>query len=183
MVDHNVFSVNVRVQPNSSYTQFISSFQAISTFQQQFLYNDSGPATGGPGITNGFQKLPASELEAIGAGKIVARGLANQSHVEFSFEAGFDPQYGTSFYTPGSNGSYISLTASSMVALSRGNVTVRSNSVSDYPNINPNVSVPALSLETLLSHLNVPSILMTPPTASSHCMLLKTCAGSSHTRP
>ncbi|EGY15125.1 alcohol dehydrogenase [Verticillium dahliae VdLs.17] len=104
----------------------------------EFYTNGTGVYTAPSGITNGFQRLPEEELRDIGAGAVVDAGLSDQSHIEYLFESIFYPGGPTPFYTPLANESYISLTASSMVALSRGNITLRGTSMSAAPNINPN---------------------------------------------
>ena len=139
MVDHPVFSLVLAVQPPSSYSQDLANPAVVQAGQQAFFRNASGLFTGGPGITNGFRTLPADELEAAGAGEIVRQGLANQTQIEYSYEGGFYPPVPSRFFAPAANGSYVSLTASNMVPLSRGNVTIASGAVSDSPIINPNV--------------------------------------------
>ncbi|KAH7061459.1 glucose-methanol-choline oxidoreductase [Macrophomina phaseolina] len=138
MNDHNVFSIMARVRDEVSTTSMSSSFQNLQAAQTLFYDNLTGPYTAPSGITNGFQELPAEELESIGAGEIVRRGLVNQSHIEYLYESVWYPWIPTPYYAPRGNESYMSLTASSMVALSRGNVSLRSSSMSDQPVINPN---------------------------------------------
>ncbi|KAF5858199.1 hypothetical protein ETB97_004701 [Aspergillus alliaceus] len=136
--DHSVFSIMAVVQPHGSTSQMTSTFAMLSEAQTQFYSNLSGPYTAPSGITNGFQKLTENELQSIGAGEVIAEGLQNQSHVEYLYESIFYPGGPTPFYAPKENESYISLTASSLVALSRGNISLRSNSMSEPPSINPN---------------------------------------------
>ena len=93
------------------------------------------------GITNGFQKLTEERLNEIGAEAVVQAGLGNQSHIEYLFESVWYPSAPTPYYTPRSNESYISITASSMVQMSRGNVTLQGDNMQFAPVINPNVSV------------------------------------------
>lgn len=126
--------------PEFSTTDMAATYQSLRAAQDEFYTNATGEYTAPSGITNAFQKLSADELQAIGAGDVVAAGLANQSHIEYLFESVFYPSGPTPYYTPRGNETYISLTASSMVALSRGNVTLRSNSMAETPKINPNVS-------------------------------------------
>ena len=138
LVDHSVFSVVAQVQPRASFNAFTRDLGAVRAAQAAFFANASGMLTGGPGITNGFQKIPTAELEAAGAGALVAQGLANLSQVEYSFEAGFYPAVPSPFFTPDPEGNYISLTVSNMVPQSRGAVNVSSSSVYDPPVIHPN---------------------------------------------
>lgn len=140
MNDHNVFSIMARVQDALSTTSVSSSTESLQEAQALFYNNLTGPYTAPSGITNGFQELPNEELESIGAQEIISRGLVNQSHIEYLYESVWYPWIPTPFYAPKEEESYISLTASSMIALSRGNVTLRSSSMSDQPVINPNVS-------------------------------------------
>ena len=136
--DHSVFSIMARVNPNASTTSMSSTPDNLQAAQADFYNNLTGPYTAPSGITNGFKKLSVEELESIGAGAVIEAGLANQSHIEFLFETVWYPWIPTPYYTPLPNESYISITASSMVQLSRGNITLRTNSMSDAPLINPN---------------------------------------------
>lgn len=128
------------VRPESSTTQVSAEVETLQAAQAAYYANLSGPYTAPSGITNGFRKLAETELEAIGAGEVIRRGLANQAHIEFLYESVWYPWIPTPFYAPKTNESYISLTASSLVQLARGNVSLRSNSMSDAPIINSNVS-------------------------------------------
>jgi choline dehydrogenase len=137
--DHSVFSVMATAEPAFSTSQVGASFASLRAAQDQFYGNGTGPYSAPSGITNGFQMLGERELREIGAGAVVDAGLTGQAHVEYLYESIWYPGGPTPYYTPKSNESYISLTASSLVALSRGNVTIRSTSMADYPIINPNV--------------------------------------------
>jgi hypothetical protein len=108
--------------------------------EQEFYNNGTGPYTAPTGITNGFQRLSEQELFEIGAGPVVEAGLGDQSHIEYLFESTWYPSGPTPYYKQLPNESYISLTASSMVALSRGNVSLKGTSMMMAPEINPNVS-------------------------------------------
>lgn len=138
--DHSVFSIMALSTPEFSTTEMMATWTRLREAQDEFYANRSGRYTAPSGITNGFQKLSEAELRAIGAEEIITRNLANQSHIEYLFEPIWYPGGPTPYYTPRGNESYISVTASSMVALSRGNVTLRSASMAEFPSINPNVS-------------------------------------------
>ncbi|KAJ4345516.1 uncharacterized protein N0V89_011649 [Didymosphaeria variabile] len=136
--DHSVFSIMARANPNSSTTSMSSTPDNLQAAQAEFFDNLTGPYTAPSGVTNGFKKLSVEELQSIGAGAVIEAGLANQSHIEFLFETVWYPWIPTPYYVALPNESYISITASSMVQLSRGNITLRSSSMSDAPLINPN---------------------------------------------
>ncbi|EXJ75969.1 uncharacterized protein A1O5_00477 [Cladophialophora psammophila CBS 110553] len=153
--DHCVFSIMALVEQTASTSSMSVSASTLEAAQQQFLDSLTGPYTAPSGITNGFQQLSNATLRAIGAQAVLNAGLVNQSHVEFLYESLFYPSGlaflpssggtsstgGTSssaYYVPQSNLSYISLTASPLVALSRGSVTLKSASIFDAPNIDPN---------------------------------------------
>ncbi|GME49661.1 GMC oxidoreductase [Neofusicoccum parvum] len=138
MNDHSVFSIMARVRNESSTTQMSASIASLQEAQAAFYEDLEGPYTAPSGITNGFQELSGEELASIGARELVDRGLVNQSHIEYLYESIWYPWIPTPYYAPRDGESYISLTASSMVALSRGSVSLRSASMSDAPTINPN---------------------------------------------
>lgn len=128
-------------EPEFVTSEMSASFTNLRAAQNEFYGNLSGPYTAPSGITNGFQELSKEELKEIGADAVVDEGLVNQAHVEYLYESIWYPGGPTPYYIPLANESYISLTASSMVALSRGNVTLRGNSMSAAPVINPNVNI------------------------------------------
>lgn len=132
-----------RAQPESVTSEMSASFENLRAAQNEYYEKLSGPYTAPSGITNGFQELSREELQEIGAGAVIDEGLINQAHIEYLYESIWYPGGPTHYYTPLANESYISLTASSLVALSRGNVTLRGNSMSAAPIINPNVKEPS----------------------------------------
>ncbi|KAK6723231.1 hypothetical protein SNK04_002082 [Fusarium graminearum] len=138
--DHSVFSIMARVEDDLQFSssQLSSDFTLLEAAQEEFYSNGTGPYTAPSGITNGFQRLSEQELFEIGAGSVVEAGLGDQSHIEYLFESTWYPSGPTPYYKPLSNESYISLTASSMVALSRGNISLKGTSMMMAPEINPN---------------------------------------------
>ncbi|EXJ64962.1 hypothetical protein A1O7_01301 [Cladophialophora yegresii CBS 114405] len=160
MNDHSVFSIMATVQQSASTSSIAINDSTLAAAEQQFLGDGTGPWSAPSGITNAFQQLSDAMLQAIGAQAVLDAGLVNQSHVKFLYESVFYPSNvallpgssGSSacssgntahslpipYYIPQSNLSYISLTASPLVALSRGSVTLKSSSMSDAPNIDPN---------------------------------------------
>ncbi|KIW72478.1 hypothetical protein, variant [Phialophora macrospora] len=158
MNDHCVFSIMALVQQSASTSSMAINDSTLAAAEQQFLTDGTGPYSAPSGITNAFQQLSNATLQAIGAHAVLDAGLVNQSHVEFLYESVFypsgvaalppgsdsgssistSPGSANAYYIPQSNLSYISLTASPLVALSRGSVTLKSSSMFDAPNIDPN---------------------------------------------
>lgn len=136
--DHSVFSIMARAQENASTTEMSRTPQNLRAAQEEYYQNLTGQYTAPSGVTNGFQKLTEQQLRDIGAQAVIDAGLANQTHIEYLFESVWYPWIPTPYWAPLPNDSYISVTASSMVQLSRGTVTLRSASMSDSPLINSN---------------------------------------------
>lgn len=136
--DHSVFSIMARAEPSASTTEMSSSPEALREAQTLYYTNLTGPYTAPSGITNGFQKLTEQQLRDLGAEAVIDAGLANQTHIEYLFESVWYPWIPTPFWAPRPEDSYISITASSMVQLSRGTVTLRTASMSDKPLIDSN---------------------------------------------
>ncbi|EGP85428.1 uncharacterized protein MYCGRDRAFT_95038 [Zymoseptoria tritici IPO323] len=90
------------------------------------------------GCTNAFQEISNDELKQIGAGAVVDAGFLHQAHNEILYESVWYPQAFNEYGQPLRNTSYISLTVSNLAALSKGSVTVGSNSALSDPVINPN---------------------------------------------
>lgn len=136
--DHSVFSIMARAVDSASTTDMSRTPANLRKAQDEYYSNLTGPYTAPSGVTNGFQKFSEQELRDIGAQAVIDAGLANQTHVEYLFESVWYPWIPTPYWTPLANESYISVTASSMVQLSRGTVTLRSASMTDEPLINSN---------------------------------------------
>ncbi|KAJ4398657.1 hypothetical protein N0V91_010012 [Didymella pomorum] len=136
--DHSVFSIMARAMPNASTTEMSSSPENLREAQTLFYTNLTGPYTAPSGITNGFQRLTEQQLRDINASAVIDAGLADQAHIEYLFESVWYPWIPTPYWAPLPNESYISVTASSMVQLSRGTVTLRTASMSDKPLVDSN---------------------------------------------
>jgi choline dehydrogenase len=137
--DHNVFSIMARATPDAGSSQSRNSNVTELIAAQLLYYNEGrGTYTSPSGITNGFQQLSNETLAEIGAQKVADLGYLNRSHVEFLFENIFYPGGPTPFFIPQGDEPYLSVTASSLVALSRGSVTLRGTSMQDLPIIDPN---------------------------------------------
>ncbi|PVH76829.1 GMC oxidoreductase [Cadophora sp. DSE1049] len=138
MNDHNVFSIMALSTPLASTSQVNNNVTNLIAAQEAFYTSLTGPYTAPSGITNGFQQLSNETLAAIGAQAVLDAGFVDRAHVEILYESIFYPG-GTSIdYVPEGDEHYVSLTASSLVALSRGNITLRSAGMADAPVINPN---------------------------------------------
>ncbi|GKT63338.1 glucose-methanol-choline oxidoreductase [Colletotrichum tofieldiae] len=138
MMDHNVYSISATVVPEASTHHLMFNTTAVQASQDEYYSTGKGVYTAPGGITNGFQELSNEQLEAIGAGAVIEAGFTNRSTVEFLFESFFYPNSPGPTYEPLADGSYISVTVSSMVALSKGNITIQSSGMADAPIINPN---------------------------------------------
>jgi choline dehydrogenase len=136
--DHSVFSIMARAQDSASTTDMSRTPENLRAAQELFYTNLTGPYTAPSGVTNAFQKLSEEEIRAIGAEAVLEAGLGNQSHIEYLQETVWYPWIRTPYWAPLPNESYISITASSLVQLSRGTVTLRTSSMSDPPLINSN---------------------------------------------
>lgn len=122
-----------RAQDGASTTDMSRTPENLREAQTLFYTNLTGPYTAPSGVTNGFQKFTPDQLREIGAQAVIDAGLTNQTHIEYLFESVWYPWIPTPYWAPLPNESYISITASSMVQLSRGTVTLRSASMSDSP--------------------------------------------------
>jgi choline dehydrogenase len=156
MLDHSVFSIMATVQTSASTSSMSMSSSSLESAEQQFLQLGTGPYSAPSGITNMFQQLSNATLTSIGAQAVISAGLTNQSTVEILYDSIFYPtgpailpstnasdanntdSAPNLYYTINQKANYISLTASPLVPLSRGSITLKSNSMADAPNIDPN---------------------------------------------
>ncbi|KAH7253717.1 choline dehydrogenase [Fusarium redolens] len=137
MMDHNLYSISATVVPEASTHQLMFNSTSVEASQEEYYTTGKGVYTAPGGITNGFQKLSNEQLQKIGAEAVIDAGLTNRSTVEFLFESFFYPNLPGPTYELSSDQSYISISVSSMVALSKGNITLQSSGMSDAPIINP----------------------------------------------
>lgn len=139
MQDHTYFSVIVRSQPSTSLDSLLTNFTAYQTAVAEYAQNQTGPFTSPGGATFGFQKLSEDELKDLGATELL-RNRTDQAHIEYYYEAAYYPSFPVPQHPPNASESYISITAGLLAPVSRGNITLQSNSISDAPVINLNVS-------------------------------------------
>ncbi|KAH7393625.1 glucose-methanol-choline oxidoreductase [Cadophora sp. MPI-SDFR-AT-0126] len=165
MNDHNVFSIMAISTPLASTSQVNNNVANLMAAQEAFYTNLTGPYTAPSGITNGFQQLSNQTLIDIGAQAVLNAGFVDRAHVEILYESIFYPSGTDIDYVPEGDENYVSLTVSSLVALSRGNITLRSSSMADAPVINPNYyshpadrAIALHAFHTLRSILSHPSL-------------------------
>jgi choline dehydrogenase len=139
MQDHTYFSVIVRSQPSTSLDSLLTDFSAYQTAVAEYAQNQTGPFTSPGGATFGFQKLSEDELKDLGATELL-NNRTDQAHIEYYYEAAYYPSFPVPQYPPNASESYISITAGLLAPVSRGSITLQSNSISDAPVINLNVS-------------------------------------------
>jgi choline dehydrogenase len=139
MQDHTYFSVTVRSQPSTSLDSLSANFVSYLEAAAEYAQNQTGPFTSPGGATFGFQKLSKDELKDLGATELLSN-RANQAHIEYYYEAAYYPSFPVPQYPPNASEAYISITAGLLAPVSRGNITLQSNSISDAPVINLNVS-------------------------------------------
>lgn len=131
----------------------------IEASEAEYYAKGSGFYTGIAGATNAFQAYSNEKLRSLKADAVIEAGYTDRATVEFLFNAMFYPVFPTAAHTPTPDGSYFSVTVSSMVSLSEGSVTIRSASMADAPIINPNVCIPFF--QSL--HLPIATSPMYPP--------------------
>ncbi|SMQ53215.1 unnamed protein product [Zymoseptoria tritici ST99CH_3D7] len=148
MQDHTSFSVIYSVKPEfadiASTTDMVNDLTVLNEEQRKF-YSTADPFekakskwSAPSGCTNAFQEISNDELKQIGAGAVVDAGFLHQAHNEILYESVWYPQAFNEYGQPLRNTSYISLTVSNLAALSKGSVTVGSNSALSDPVIDPN---------------------------------------------
>ena len=141
MQDHTYFSIIATARENSSHTSVFRNYAKLQAAQEEYSTSFGGPLNTPIGPSFAFEQLNASTLQAIGADGLLNR--TNTSIVEYLIETDYFPAVNTQLYPTFTNQAYISLTAAVIAPTSRGNVTLRSSTISDAPVINPNVGVRA----------------------------------------
>ncbi|KAK5710951.1 hypothetical protein LTR15_012745 [Elasticomyces elasticus] len=140
MTDHFYFSVIARAQTNSSASQLYNRVDLLQAAQQEYAANHSGPLTTPIGPTYGFRQLSTEELQTLGAAEALANQTA-QAQIEYLWENTYYPAVPSMVlpqYPDWKNESFISVTAALLAPVSRGNVTLQTNSIQDGPSININ---------------------------------------------
>ncbi|KAI5361819.1 Putative glucose-methanol-choline oxidoreductase, FAD/NAD(P)-binding domain superfamily [Septoria linicola] len=140
MEDHFYFSVIARAGANASASSLYNRIDLLQAAEAECTSNKSGPLTTPIGPTYGFRQLSQAELESLGAAQALG-AQTNQAHIEYLWENIYYPT-GPSMtldqYPPNKNESFISVTAALLSPVSRGNVTLMTNSIQDGPAINVN---------------------------------------------
>lgn len=140
--DHNYFSIIARSVPETSASQLYNNITKLQAAEAEFKATKTGPLTVPVGPNNGWQKLTVAELEQLNATELVGN-RADQAHIEYLWENIYYPA-GPSpdgmQYPPNKNESFFSVTAGLLAPVSRGNVSLMSNTIQDPPLINLNVS-------------------------------------------
>jgi choline dehydrogenase len=135
--DHTYFSIYVQADPDISYSSLYHDYSKLQEATQQFQ-SSQGPLTAPVGLSFAFEKIPSDTLSELGAGALL-ENRSEQAHIEYYYESIYYPNYPTPQYSPTEyNTSYISLTAGLLAPMSKGTVSVKSNSISDPPQIDLN---------------------------------------------
>jgi choline dehydrogenase len=135
--DHTYFSIYLKADPSSSYSSLYHDISKLQEATAEFQ-SSQGPLTAPVGLSFGFEQIPTNTLSSLGASSL-AQDRSQQAHVEYLYETIFYPNYPTPQYSPTEyNTSYISVTAALVAPVSRGSVSVKSNSISDPPQIDLN---------------------------------------------
>jgi choline dehydrogenase len=139
--DHTYFSVIARSVPETSASQLYNNITILQAAEQQFNTTKTGPLTVPVGPNYGWQKLPLEKLKELNATELLG-DRANQAHIEYLWENIYYPA-GPSpdglQHPPNKNESFFSITAGLVAPVSKGNVSIMSNSIQDPPLINLNV--------------------------------------------
>lgn len=128
----------MRANPTTSLNPLIANLTLFQTACTQYATNRIGPFTSPGRATYGFQQLSRNELLGLNATELL-ENRTNQVHIEYYYEAAYYPTFPYPGCPPKGNESYISLTAGLLAPVSKGNVTLQSNSVADVLVINLNV--------------------------------------------
>ena len=138
-MDHSFFSIMAQTVPEGSMHKHILNLTDIQANESDYYSKGAGIYTGVAGATNAFQAYSDEKLRSLDASGVVATDYTKRATMEILFNAMFFPPVPTQSHNPSPEGSYFSLTVSSLVSLSRGNVSIASASMADSPIINPNV--------------------------------------------
>ncbi|KAF2664540.1 glucose-methanol-choline oxidoreductase [Microthyrium microscopicum] len=135
--DHTYFSIYLEADPAVSYSSLYNDYSKLQEATAEYQ-SSQGPLTAPIGLSFGFEKISADTLTEIGAAAL-AQNRSDQAHIEYYYETEFYPNYPTPQYSPMEyNTSYISLTAGLLAPMSRGSISVKSNSNADPPQIDLN---------------------------------------------
>lgn len=138
--DHTYFSVIAKAQPQQSASQLYNRIDLLQAAETQYSANMSGPLTTPVGPTYGFEQLPEDVLKSLDVTSQL-RSRTTQAHIEYLWENIYYPTVisdAIAQYPPKHDESFFSLTAALVAPVSRGNVTLQSNSIQDGPSINLN---------------------------------------------
>ncbi|KAJ9663606.1 hypothetical protein H2201_005567 [Coniosporium apollinis] len=137
MQDHTYFSVTARATPETGGDLF-NRIDLLQAAQREYWANRTGPLTVAGGNTYSFQKISDDILESLNATELIG-DRSNQAHVEYVFESVYYPNNpNVERYPPNLDETFLSVTGVILAPISRGEVTLQSNSITDPPSINVN---------------------------------------------
>src|SRR5262249_25899532 len=125
-LDHSFFSIMVNTTPEGSMHKQILNIADIEASETEYYSKGTGIYTGIAGVTNAFQAYSNEKLKSIKADAVIKAGYTNRGTMEFLFNAMFFPVAPTASHSPLPDGSYFSLTVSSLAPLSEGSISIRS---------------------------------------------------------
>lgn len=167
--DHCYFSVIARVHQNASASQLYNRIDLLQAAQKQYTDSNTGPLTTPIGPTYGFQQIPEGDLRKLDAAQAL-ENRTNQAHIEYLWENIYypsEPSMVLSQYPPNSNESFMSVTAALVAPVSRGNVSIQSNTIGDAPVINVNYMESEIDQKiALYAFRNLRTILSQPELAN-----------------
>jgi choline dehydrogenase-like flavoprotein len=135
--DHIYFSVVAEANATISYSSLYHNYSKLQQASQEYQESE-GPLTAPIGLAFGFEKVSPEQLASIGAKSIAAQNRSGQAHIEYLYETTYFPNVPSPYYSSKEyNTSYVSFTAAILAPISRGTVSIKSNSLADPPQINP----------------------------------------------
>lgn len=165
MQDHFYFSIIVRTEPDVSASDLYNRVDLLQAAEDLYSANSSGPLTTPVGPTYGFRQLSVHELKSAGADHLIPN-QTDQAHIEYLWENVYYPAYPSDAidqYPPNKNETFNSVTAALLTPASRGNVSLKSNSIQDGPVINMNyLADPADQQLALLMFRSLRTIISQP---------------------
>ncbi|KAJ9264577.1 CAZyme family AA3 [Paecilomyces variotii] len=140
MWDHILFGPTYRVDVDT-YTKVIRDPAFLAEAVVSYITNQTGPLAGNVADYLGFERLPKAYLDQLSesARHDLATFPSDWPHIEYIVAPGYVGNFGNlPLNQPFDGYEYGTILAAIIAPLSRGNVTLKSASITDKPLINPN---------------------------------------------
>lgn len=137
LMDHCMFGPSWSLNFVTTDTKFAKDTQYYQDVIEQYVDNQTGPLTDIPDDLIAFQRLTEEDISADFLTEYSKMFADDWPHIEYLTVANWVGNWGNANFSPNNSSDYASLQAAIVSPLSRGEVSLSSNSIWDKPHVDP----------------------------------------------